>query len=36
MAERLMLALQAGEQAGGDNRCGSQYARSAFISVYNP
>ena len=35
-AERLMLALKAGEVAGGDKRCGSQYARSAFISVYNP
>ncbi len=36
LSGRLMLALSAGEQAGGDNRCGSQYARSAFISVYNP
>lgn len=36
LSDRLMLALSAGEQAGGDNRCGSQYARSAFISVYNP
>lgn len=36
LAERLMLALRAGEQAGGDKRCGSQYARSAFISVYRP
>lgn len=36
LAERLMLALQAGEQAGGDKRCGSQYASSAFISVYSP
>ena len=35
-SERLMLALKAGEMAGGDKRCGSQYARSAFISVYNP
>ncbi len=35
-AERLMLALKAGEKAGGDKRCGTQYARSAFISVYNP
>lgn len=33
---RLMSALKAGESSGGDKRCGSQYARSAFISVYNP
>jgi uncharacterized Ntn-hydrolase superfamily protein len=36
LAERLMLALKAGEQAGGDKRCGTQYARSAFIMVYKP
>lgn len=36
LAERLMLALKAGEEAGGDKRCGSQYAASAFISVYSP
>ncbi|WP_299765715.1 DUF1028 domain-containing protein [uncultured Dokdonia sp.] len=36
LADRLMLALRAGEKAGGDKRCGAQYARSAFISVYNP
>ena len=36
LSKRLMLALTAGEQAGGDKRCGTQYARSAFISVYNP
>jgi len=36
LSERLMLALTAGEQAGGDKRCGTQYARSAFISVYDP
>jgi len=36
MADRLMNALKAGEISGGDKRCGSQYARSAFISVYNP
>lgn len=36
LANRLMLALSAGEQAGGDKRCGSQYARSAFLSVYDP
>ncbi len=34
LAERLMLALKAGEEAGGDKRCGTQYARSAFIMVY--
>ncbi len=36
LATRLMLALRAGEIAGGDKRCGVQYARSAFISVYHP
>ena len=36
LAERLMLALKAGEEAGGDKRCGTQYARSAFIMVYKP
>lgn len=36
LSERLMLALKAGEKAGGDKRCESQYARSAFIMVYNP
>ena len=35
-AERLMLSLKAGEQAGGDKRFGTQYARSAFIMVYQP
>lgn len=35
-AERLMLALKAGEKAGGDKRCGTQYARSAFIMIYKP
>lgn len=35
-AERLMLALKAGEKVGGDKRCGAQAARSAFISVYEP
>lgn len=35
-AERLMLALKAGEEAGGDKRCETQYARSAFIMVYKP
>ncbi|MEM6892968.1 MAG: DUF1028 domain-containing protein [Bacteroidota bacterium] len=36
LAERLMLALKAGEEAGGDSRCGEQYARSAFLMVYQP
>lgn len=36
LADRLMLALKAGEEAGGDKRCGAQYARSAFIMVYKP
>jgi len=36
LSDRLMNALKAGEQSGGDKRCGNQYARSAFISVYNP
>jgi uncharacterized Ntn-hydrolase superfamily protein len=36
IGDRLIHALKAGETAGGDSRCGAQYARSAFISVYNP
>lgn len=36
LPERLMLALKAGEQAGGDSRCGTQYARSAFLMLYQP
>ncbi len=36
LSERLMLALTAGADAGGDTRCGSQHARSAFLMVYNP
>lgn len=36
LGERLMLALKAGEEAGGDKRCGEQYARSAFVMVYTP
>lgn len=36
LSERLMLALKAGEIAGGDKRCEIQFARSAFIMVYNP
>ena len=36
LGERLMAALKAGELAGGDSRCGNQYARSAFIAVFKP
>ncbi|WP_430907802.1 DUF1028 domain-containing protein [Maribacter sp. 2-571] len=36
IAERLMLVLKVGEEAGGDKRCETQYARSAFIMVYQP
>lgn len=31
--EILMLALEAGSQAGGDKRCGEQRAQSAFLKV---
>lgn len=34
--ELLMLALKAGSQAGGDKRCGTQRATSAFIMVARP
>lgn len=33
LADRLMAALEAGAAKGGDRRCGSQKARSAFILV---
>lgn len=36
LADRLMLALQAGEVSGGDKRCGIQSARSAFLMIYKP
>lgn len=36
LAQRLMLALKVGEESGGDNRCGAQYARSAFLMIYQP
>ncbi|MDT0605925.1 DUF1028 domain-containing protein [Croceitalea rosinachiae] len=36
LAERLVIALKAGEESGGDARCGNQYARSAFIMIYQP
>ena len=32
---RLINALHAGATAGGDRRCGTQKARSAFISIYS-
>lgn len=35
-AQRLMAALLAGANSGGDKRCGEQKARSAFLSVYDP
>ncbi len=36
LAERLMAALAAGANAGGDKRCGEQRATSAFVSVFKP
>jgi uncharacterized Ntn-hydrolase superfamily protein len=36
LADRLMAALEAGAANGGDNRCGAQKARSAFIIVAKP
>jgi uncharacterized Ntn-hydrolase superfamily protein len=35
LAERLVDALAAGAAAGGDRRCGSQQATSAYVTVYN-
>jgi uncharacterized Ntn-hydrolase superfamily protein len=32
----LMLALEAGSDAGGDNRCGEQKSTSAFITIFKP
>ncbi len=34
LAERLMAALVAGANAGGDKRCGKQHATAAFLTVY--
>jgi uncharacterized Ntn-hydrolase superfamily protein len=34
--EVLMIALEAGAQAGGDKRCGEQRATTAFITVAHP
>lgn len=34
--DRLMASLSAGADSGGDNRCGEQKARSAFIMLYSP
>lgn len=36
LADCLLLALEAGAARGGDNRCGKQKARSAFIIVAKP
>lgn len=36
LEEVLMRALEAGSQAGGDKRCGTQKASSAFITVTKP
>lgn len=33
---RLIAALTAGADAGGDSRCGDQKARSAFLMLYSP
>jgi uncharacterized Ntn-hydrolase superfamily protein len=34
LGERLMAALVAGANAGGDKRCGKQHATAAFLMVY--
>ena len=34
LADRLVTALEAGANAGGDSRCGDQHATSAFVTVY--
>ncbi|MGI8671529.1 MAG: DUF1028 domain-containing protein [Luteitalea sp.] len=36
LAERLLAALEAGGASGGDRRCGSQTARSAYLVVARP
>jgi uncharacterized Ntn-hydrolase superfamily protein len=36
LADRLLAALEAGAARGGDNPCGMQKARSAFIIVARP
>jgi hypothetical protein len=36
LTERLVGALAAGSEAGGDKRCGEQRAMSAFVTVYDP
>ena len=36
LAERLLLALEAGAQRGGDRRCGTQTAQSAYLVVAAP
>jgi len=35
LTERLVKALEAGADEGGDKRCGEQKARSAFVTVFN-
>lgn len=36
LAERLLLALEAGSRAGGDARCGAKTAQSAYLGVARP
>ncbi len=36
LAERLLLALEAGSEAGGDTRCGEQDALSSYLAVARP
>ncbi len=36
MEEMLMIALETGSKFGGDRRCGSQTAQSAFIQIVKP
>lgn len=36
LAERLLLALEAGAKEGGDSRCGEQRALSAYLAVARP
>jgi uncharacterized Ntn-hydrolase superfamily protein len=36
LIDRLLAALAAGGEAGGDARCGDQHATSAFAAIYGP
>lgn len=36
LAERLLIALEAGDEAGGDRRCGEQGALSSYLVVSRP